>query len=115
VTGTLSYGGALSVVSFGGFTVESLDLGESETATFTLFTAVGATNDFSSVEVFGNSLAGNNNEFWTTGVFVGGYKYDFNTENGVLSITAIPESRQYAVATMILLGAAICLRRRRAI
>ncbi|HEY8993093.1 MAG TPA: autotransporter-associated beta strand repeat-containing protein [Lacunisphaera sp.] len=101
--GTLTLGGALGIVDFGGFDISA------QTGTYNLFDAVAGAGDFASVTVDGTSLTFNGGtDTWSA--TAGLVTYDFAESNGVLSVTVVPEP---TAALLGGLGALGLLRRRR--
>jgi hypothetical protein len=98
VTGTMTLGGLLAIVSYGGY-----DL--TQTGSYNLFNAASFTGDFSAVNVAGNALSFASDRWSLTD---NGVTYSFSETTGVL--TVVPESRTTLIGT---LGCLALLRRRK--
>ncbi len=106
-------------VTSSGFTLGgSLNLGigsalANSTYTFNIFDGNTA-GAFTSVNVSGSvysaTLNAGNSYSYIDGL---GNSYQFNNMTGVLTLTAVPEPHEYAIAIAGLLGVLICIRRRR--
>jgi hypothetical protein len=69
---------------------------------------------FTTVSILGSyaaTLNSGNSYSFTDG---SGNSFSFNNTNGTLSLTAVPEPREFAIAISVLLGALIFARRRQA-
>lgn len=99
VSGTLTWGGELDIISFGGYNID-------QAATYNLFDASSFAGDFNSVSVGGTGLSLLADSWTGTS---GLYSYEFDQTNGLL--TVIPEP---SAALLGGLGLLALLRRRRA-
>ncbi|HSI07821.1 MAG TPA: autotransporter-associated beta strand repeat-containing protein [Rariglobus sp.] len=102
VSGALTFGGTLNIVSFGGY-----DLAQA--GTYDLFGFGSQSGNFSLVSVSGQALT-NNTTYWSaTNLGGSGFDYTFTLSTGdlVVAATAVPEPTTYAalVGSLALAGA----------
>jgi len=102
-TGTTTYGGTLSIVSFGGY-----DINANHGVTYSLFDFAAHAGDFTSVAVAGTSLS-QSGALWTG--TNSGTLYSFDLATG--DLTVVPEPSTWALLAFSLTTVMI-LRRRRA-
>ncbi len=86
-TGSLTYGGALNILSFGGYDI-------TQAASYSLFTFSSQSGDFASVTVGVTGLTLNTG-VWT-GTDISGNSYTFSQLDGTL-VVAIPEPKTWAL------------------
>jgi autotransporter-associated beta strand protein len=77
--------------------------------TYNLTSGSGFTGSFSSANINGNALSASGSDW--TGTF-GGFDYTYTNSTNILSITAVPEPHEFAIAIVALLGVLVFIRRR---
>ena len=85
-------------------------------SSYNLYDSGSTSGDFSSIALSGNGFSGNLNlsgSNWTG--TSNGYSFSLDETTGILSLTAVPESHEFAIAIVGLLCAVVVIRRRRAI
>lgn len=99
VSGALTFGGTLNIVSFGGYNL-------AQAGTYDLFGLGSQSGNFSLVSVSGTALTNNTTDWSATNLNGSGFDYTFNLSTGDLVViaSAVPEPSTYA-----LLGGALAL------
>jgi autotransporter-associated beta strand protein len=85
-------------------------------SSYNLYDSGSTTGDFSSILLSGNGFSGNLS--LSGGVWTGssnGFNLSLTESTGILSLTAVPESHEFAIAIVGFLCAVVAIRRRRAI
>jgi autotransporter-associated beta strand protein len=117
LTGNLSDGWtaiALTASAGSGLTKSgalTLTLSGITVGTYNLTSGSGFTGSFSSANINGSALSASGSDWTGT---VGGFDYTYTNTTNVLSITAVPEPHEFALAIVSLLGVMIFIRRRQA-
>jgi autotransporter-associated beta strand protein len=88
-------------------------------ATYNLYDSGAVSGDIASISLSGNGFSGSLIETGSgaSGVWTGtsnGYNFSLDQSTGALTVTAVPEPREFAIAISVLLGALIFARRRQA-
>ena len=87
-SGVIAYGGALSILSFGGYDI-------TQTASYDLFNFASQSGDFTSVSVGVTGLTLSSG-VWS-GADISGNSYTFSQIDGTLAVIAVPEPKTWAL------------------
>ena len=107
VSGALTFGGTLNIVSYGAYNL-------AQAGTYDLFGLGSQSGNFSLVSVSGTTLTNNTTTWSATNLNGNGFDYTFTLSTGdlVVSATAVPEPSTYAAILGTLALAGVVYRRR---
>ena len=108
VSGALTFGGTLNIVSFGGFTI-------AQAGSYDLFGFASQSGNFSLVSVAGTALTNNTTSWNATNLNGNGFDYAFTLATGDLVVTAttpVPEPSTFAALAGLFVFAVTACRRR---